>query len=72
MTLFLDVSVIKLDGMTKEEMAAVLKKFDIKSPLTNNPLTEPIGEENILKLRLRSDPTFPFRVQPDVPDPHRS
>ena len=44
MTLFLDVSVIKLDGMNKEEMAAILKKFDIKSPLTNNPLTEPIGE----------------------------
>jgi len=34
--------VIKLDGMTKDEMAAVLKKFDIQSPLTNNPLTEPI------------------------------
>ena len=46
MTVFLDVSVIKLDGMTKEEMAAVLKKFDIKSPLTNNALTEPIGEQN--------------------------
>ena len=43
-TLFFYVSVIKLDGMTKDEMAAVLKKFDIKSPLTNNPLTEPIGE----------------------------
>ena len=40
------VSVIKLDGMNKEEMAAVLKKFDIKSPLTNNPLTEPIGGQN--------------------------
>merc|ERR1719336_3416491 len=34
--------VVKLDGMSKDEMAAVLKKFDIKSPLTNNPLTEPI------------------------------
>merc|ERR1719492_175802 len=34
--------VIKLDGMTKDETAAVLKKFDIKSPLTNNPLTDPI------------------------------
>jgi len=34
--------VIKLDGMTKEEMAAVMKKFDMKAPLTNNPLTEPI------------------------------
>ena len=43
-TLLFYVSVIKLDGMTKDEMAAVLKKFDIKSPLTNNPLTEPIGE----------------------------
>ena len=30
--------------MTKDEMAAVLKKFDIKSPLTNNALTEPIGK----------------------------
>ena len=35
---------IKLDGMNKDEMAAVLKKFDIKSPITNNPLTEPIGK----------------------------
>merc|ERR1719427_2032821 len=34
--------VIRLDGMTKEEMAAVMKKFDMKAPLTNNPLSEPI------------------------------
>jgi len=34
--------VIKLDGMTKDEMAGVLKKYEIKSPLTNNELTEPI------------------------------
>ncbi|KAL1116446.1 hypothetical protein AAG570_004920 [Ranatra chinensis] len=34
--------VIKLDGMTKDEMAAVLAEFDIKSPLSGNPLTEPI------------------------------
>merc|ERR1719244_2120669 len=34
--------VIKLDGMTKDEMAAVMKKYQIKSPLTNNELTEPI------------------------------
>ncbi|XP_076271127.1 glycine--tRNA ligase isoform X1 [Rhynchophorus ferrugineus] len=34
--------VIKLDGMNKEEMAAVMKKFDMKSPLTGNELTEPI------------------------------
>jgi len=34
--------VIRLDGMNKDEMAAVMKKFDMKAPLTNNPLTEPI------------------------------
>ncbi|KAJ1524813.1 hypothetical protein ONE63_009684 [Megalurothrips usitatus] len=34
--------VVKLDGMTKDEMAAILKKFNIKAPLTNNDLTEPI------------------------------
>eukprot|EP00092_Neocalanus_flemingeri_P046057 GFUD01051724.1.p1 GENE.GFUD01051724.1~~GFUD01051724.1.p1 ORF type:complete len:734 (-),score=206.90 GFUD01051724.1:279-2480(-) len=34
--------VVRLDGMTKEEMAAVMKKFDMKAPLTNNPLSEPI------------------------------
>lgn len=28
--------------MNKAEMAAVLKKFDMKSPLTGNELTEPI------------------------------
>ena len=40
--------VVKLDGMSKDEMAAVLKKFDIKSPLTNNALTEPIGKLMIM------------------------
>lgn len=34
--------VVKLDGMTKEEMSAVMKKFNMKSPLTGNDLTEPI------------------------------
>ncbi|XP_076163425.1 glycine--tRNA ligase [Ptiloglossa arizonensis] len=34
--------IIKLDGMTKDEMAAVLSKFNIKSPLSGNDLTEPI------------------------------
>lgn len=34
--------VVKLDGMTKDEMANILKKFNIKAPLTNNDLTEPI------------------------------
>ncbi|XP_014206733.1 glycine--tRNA ligase [Copidosoma floridanum] len=34
--------VIRLDGMTKDEMGAVLKKFNIKSPITGNDLTDPI------------------------------
>ncbi|KAG8336516.1 hypothetical protein J6590_042033 [Homalodisca vitripennis] len=33
---------IKLDGMTKDEMNDILKRFNILSPLTNNELTEPI------------------------------
>ncbi|KAK9888649.1 hypothetical protein WA026_000877 [Henosepilachna vigintioctopunctata] len=34
--------VIKLDGMNKDEMANILKKFNVKSPLTGNELSEPI------------------------------
>lgn len=34
--------IIKLDGMTKDEMAAIMTKFAIKSPLSGNDLTEPI------------------------------
>ncbi|KYN13767.1 PREDICTED: glycine--tRNA ligase [Trachymyrmex cornetzi] len=34
--------VIKLDGMTKDEMAAVLLKYNMKSPVSGNDLTEPI------------------------------
>jgi len=34
--------IVRLDGMTKEEMGEVLKKFSIQSPLTGNELTEPI------------------------------
>ncbi|XP_011188345.1 glycine--tRNA ligase isoform X1 [Zeugodacus cucurbitae] len=34
--------VIKLDGMNKQEMSDVLAKYNIKSPLTGNDLTEPI------------------------------
>ncbi|XP_076754339.1 glycine--tRNA ligase [Xylocopa sonorina] len=34
--------IIKLDGMTKDEMAEVLSKFNIKSPISGNDLTEPI------------------------------
>lgn len=33
---------VKLDGMNKDEMAAIMKKFNMKSPLTQNELTEPI------------------------------
>lgn len=34
--------IVRLDGMTKEEMSAVLCKFNIRSPLTGNELTQPI------------------------------
>jgi len=34
--------ITKLDGATKEEQAATLKKFNIRSPVTNNELSEPI------------------------------
>ncbi|XP_022919246.2 glycine--tRNA ligase [Onthophagus taurus] len=34
--------VVKLDGMTKDEMAGLMKKFNMKSPLTGNELSEPI------------------------------
>lgn len=32
----------KLDGYTKDEMNAILKRFDIKSPITKNELSEPL------------------------------
>jgi len=34
--------VVKLDGMTKAEMADVMVKYQIVSPITGNPLSEPI------------------------------
>lgn len=34
--------VTKLDGFSKDEMNAILKKYDIKSPLTKNELSEPL------------------------------
>ncbi|GJQ70276.1 Aats-gly [Trypoxylus dichotomus] len=34
--------IVKLDGMTKEQMASIMIKFNMKSPLTGNDLTEPI------------------------------
>jgi glycyl-tRNA synthetase len=33
---------IKLEGMKKGEMAAIIREFDMKSPLTGNDLSEPI------------------------------
>uniref|UniRef100_A0A1L8DFH3 Glycine--tRNA ligase n=1 Tax=Nyssomyia neivai TaxID=330878 RepID=A0A1L8DFH3_9DIPT len=33
---------VKLDGMSKDEMANILKRFNMKSPTTGNDLTEPI------------------------------
>jgi len=34
--------VVKLDGYGKEEMSAIMKKFNVVSPVTGNPLSEPI------------------------------
>lgn len=34
--------VIKLDGMNKDEMGAVLRKYNMKSPITGNDLTDPM------------------------------
>ncbi|XP_067124992.1 glycine--tRNA ligase [Centruroides vittatus] len=34
--------VVKLDGMTKEEMNALLRKFNIRSPITDNELSDPV------------------------------
>ncbi|CAG2053455.1 unnamed protein product [Timema podura] len=34
--------IVKLDGMTKQDMSDVIQKFNIHSPLTGNELTEPI------------------------------
>lgn len=34
--------IVKLDGMTKEDMAQILQKFNIRSPLTGNELSEPV------------------------------
>lgn len=33
---------VKLDGMTKAEMGAILNKFNMKSPITQNDLSEPM------------------------------
>lgn len=34
--------IIKLDGNTKDEMGAILRRFNMKSPSTNNDLSDPI------------------------------
>lgn len=34
--------IIKLDGMKKDEMNAVLRRFNMKSPITGNDLTDAI------------------------------
>lgn len=34
--------IIKLDGMKKDEMADILRKFNMKSPVSGNDLSEPI------------------------------
>ena len=37
-----DDIIIKLDGMNKGEMAAIMREFEMKSPITGNDLTEPV------------------------------
>lgn len=37
-----DDIITKLDGYTKDEMNNILKKYDIKSPITKNELSEPL------------------------------
>lgn len=32
----------QLDGLTKDELAGILKKFDIKAPISGNELSEPV------------------------------
>ncbi|KAG1706607.1 Glycine--tRNA ligase [Nymphon striatum] len=34
--------IVKLDGMTKEQLGEIVKKYDIKSPITGNELSDPI------------------------------
>lgn len=34
--------IIKLDGMTTEEMSNIVNKFNMKSPTTGNDLSEPV------------------------------
>ncbi|XP_043461109.1 glycine--tRNA ligase [Leptopilina heterotoma] len=34
--------IIKLDGMNKSEMTTILRKFDMKSPISGNELTDPV------------------------------
>src|SRR5690606_37235493 len=34
--------IVKLDGFSKDEMKQILDKYQIKSPLTKNDLTDPI------------------------------
>lgn len=34
--------IVKLDGMTRDEMSSVITKFGIRSPVTGNELTEPV------------------------------
>merc|ERR1712223_2205103 len=60
-----DDIVVKLDGMSKGEMAAIMREFEMKSPITGNDLTEPqefnlmfqthIGPTGLLKGFLRPE-----------------
>lgn len=37
-----DDIIVKLDGMNKDEMAAIMEEFKMKSPITGNDLSVPI------------------------------
>ncbi|KAL3289597.1 hypothetical protein HHI36_023010 [Cryptolaemus montrouzieri] len=47
-----DDIVVKLDGMSKDEMAGIFKKFNMRSPLTGNELTEPIEFNLIFSIQI--------------------
>ena len=36
------VSVLQLDGMSMEEMRQILREFDMRSPTTGNPVSDPM------------------------------
>nr|QBB01682.1 Glycine--tRNA ligase [Cotesia chilonis] len=58
--------VVKLDGMTKDEMAAVVKKFNMKSPSTGNDLTEPIDFNLMFGVQIGPSGTIKGFLRPET------